>query len=94
MEEISLKEKYINNLFKNTSASYKFFWFKAILNNLQDSQISTIKFNTLVNEMICLAWPIVVGQKRKLGNNNANSEVIKGDGDLNKGNDMNKSKNI
>ena len=76
MEEISIKEKYINNLFKNTSASYKFFWFKAILNNLQDSQISTIKFNTLVNEMICLAWPIVVGQKRKLGNKDAIEEVI------------------
>lgn len=62
----SLEIKYLNRLFDNTSESYKFFWFQAIINKIIEEK-DIITYDELINEMISNAWYMVTEYHLKLG---------------------------
>ncbi|MDO4179020.1 MAG: hypothetical protein Q4D21_07510 [Phascolarctobacterium sp.] len=65
----------LSQLFGNTSACYKFFWFQAILNHfagkngpsLAERNNGRISFDSLIDEMIVNAWFMVNEYHLKLG---------------------------
>ncbi len=65
----------LNRLFVNTSESYKFFWFQAILNKVLAGK-KEMAFEELVNEMIADAWYIVMGNHLKLGPQDAIEDIV------------------
>ena len=63
-----------SRMFNNTSQSYKFYWFEAIL-NLSKENVNDITFENIIDEMICEAWYTVTHFHLKLGPNvNGNAE--------------------
>lgn len=59
---------YLNRLFDNTTNCYKFFWFKAILRKLDNSNGRfRFSFDELINEMIADAWYMVTEYHLRLG---------------------------
>lgn len=57
---------YLSRLFDNTTNCYKFFWFQAILRQL-DGVHNKFTFNELINEMIADAWYMVTEYHLRLG---------------------------
>lgn len=70
-----LEIKYLSRLFDNTTQSYKFFWFQAILNNVVTGK-SVISYNEILNEMIADAWYMVTQYHLNLGPCDALESVI------------------
>lgn len=57
---------YLSRLFDNTTNCYKFFWFQAILRQL-DGVHNKFTFDELINEMIADAWYMVTEYHLRLG---------------------------
>ena len=81
-QELHLEVSYENNLdtikfarmFNNTSQSYKFYWFEAIL-NLSITSDTDLTFEEIVDEMICESWHTVTHYHLRLGPNvNGNAD--------------------
>ncbi len=49
----------LSDIFKNTSATYKFYWFLAIIETWKEERRETIPFSKLVSNMIGRAWHTV-----------------------------------
>lgn len=63
-EELNIE--YLGRLFDNTSESYKFFWFKAIVAKVTEGR-SELTYEELVDEMIADAWYMVTEYHLNLG---------------------------
>ncbi len=61
-----LEVQYLSRLFDNTSESYKYFWFQAIVSKVLGGKIF-ITYEELVNEMIADAWYMVTEYHLNLG---------------------------
>ena len=53
-------------IFNNTSQSYKFYWFEAILNLTKETD-EDLSFEKIIDEMICEAWHTVTHYHLRLG---------------------------
>ena len=62
----SLNLDAFENLFSNMSASYKIFWFKALLNVVVQGKKNPT-YNELINEKVSEAWVYVNKDKLSLG---------------------------
>lgn len=62
----NIEIQYLNRLFDNTSESYKFFWFQAIVTKVLEGK-DTLTFDELLNEMIADAWYMVSEYHLNLG---------------------------
>lgn len=65
--EVSIRA--LSMLFGNTSECYKFFWFKAVLEEVlrSDSDCVVLSYEEIVNHMICDAWYMVTEFHLNLG---------------------------
>ena len=73
----------LSHLFDDTSASYKFFWFQAILNALDKrnctiniSASNSLSFEDIINEMICTAYYMVTEYHLRLGHRDNLENII------------------
>lgn len=57
---------YLSRLFDNTTNCYKFFWFQAIIDKLDENH-TRFTFDELINEMIVDAWYMVTEYHLRLG---------------------------
>jgi len=55
-----------SKLFSNTSASYKFFWFKALFEKTVSGE-TTLRYEDLVRDMVIEAWYMVTEYHLNLG---------------------------
>ena len=55
-----------SKMFNNTTQSYKFYWFEAIL-NLITTKEDDLTYNEIVDEMICEVWHTVTHYLLRLG---------------------------
>lgn len=68
--------QYLGRLFDNTSESYKFFWFQAILTKMGEKR-SSFSFEELVDEMIADAWYMVSEYHLSLGPRDNLETIVK-----------------
>ncbi|MGH1336698.1 MAG: HNH endonuclease domain-containing protein [Aureispira sp.] len=64
----------LSGVFKNTSNSYKFYWFWSLLERVQNEE--RIPFKALVIDMVALSWHTVAYYKLSLGGSDQLPEVI------------------
>lgn len=72
----NIEIQHLNRLFDNTSESYKFFWFQAIVTKVLEGK-STFTFDELLNEMITDAWYMVSEYHLNLGPKDNLEELVK-----------------
>lgn len=78
------------SIFKNTSATYKFYWFLAIIEFVAKDGRTEIMFRELVSKMIANAWYSITTFKLSFGKSDNLEKVI---GELCRGYDFNYSDN-
>lgn len=61
------KKELPEDIFKNTTTSYKYFWFIAILQLLKEESNSIIGFDKIVSRMVADAWPLIIKERLYLG---------------------------
>lgn len=71
----SLEIAKFEQLFKDVNQSYKFFWFKAILSNIQNNK-TVITYDEILNEMIASAWYMVAEYHLNLGPSDTMEKLI------------------
>ncbi len=67
LDQDRLKTELLGHVFDDTAASYKFFWFLAILDLLPNADGSMLRFDELFVEMAALAWTPVVRFRLSFG---------------------------
>src|SRR4051812_16976674 len=65
------------SVFRNTAASYKFFWFLGILNLLERDSGRVFAEKEIVGEMIALAWSPVCFYRLSLGVQDKLQDAVK-----------------
>ncbi len=74
--EVSIQT--LSRLFGNTTECYKFFWFKALFEEVlkQEDDIVVLSYEEIVNHMICDAWYMVTEFHLNLGPSDALEKLV------------------
>lgn len=64
---ISINYDLVNSIFKDVSASYKYFWFLSLLSMIRRKGLPSIPLHEMSAEMMALAWPYVYEYELDLG---------------------------
>ncbi len=64
------------HLFDNTTQCYKFFWFRSVLEKVNEG-VTTMRYGDIVNDMISTAWFMVSEYHLTLGPSDGLEELIK-----------------
>lgn len=66
----------LNQIFKNTTTSYKFYWFLAILDYVKENDKLTVSFADLFSRMIAFAWYPINHYKINFGHQDQIYKII------------------
>ena len=65
----------LSRIFDNTSECYKFFWFQALINKIQEGK-EVITYGELIDEMIANAWYMVTEYHLNLGPKDTLEKIV------------------
>ena len=76
MLPLTTKSVYLERMLEHKATSYKLFWLKSILEEVQETQCQQISFDRLVTRMISEAWYPLVKYRLNLGHQDKLQRVV------------------
>jgi hypothetical protein len=70
------KTHYLSQVFKNTTNSYKFFWFLGLLNLIKNGEGIVVDFDDILREMVMAAWYPVCFYRLSFGQQDKLQHVV------------------